>query len=299
MAQEVPGTCLPPDSFKDPVIVISNHNMKLSSLGKKAEFSAVREAFAADCNQRWNQEFIDYSHFWLDLGYERFEKQAATTLLRNAECNKWWTSQFKDKAGNSGKTTTIAVFPWAGTVAGSVTVKTHKSNFLHQGGLAYAKAYNVNKEQFATQLKGIGPYQDPLFEVLSYTQEQLAKWASLQKQGRWPSKLSRKLLLRHEQATKNRIYSALDSTRKGSFGDRQEFRILYEVFMLMPPNTSQIIRDSLEDVNNNRNAHRPYWCLATQDVNDFRIAECNRWILGLEMLASSAECQPGTNQRAY
>ncbi|KAF1935658.1 hypothetical protein EJ02DRAFT_484073 [Clathrospora elynae] len=131
---------------------------------------------------------------------------------------------------------------------------------------------------------------------MSYTQEQLLKWASLQKKGRWPSKLSHKLLLHHEQSTKNRIYSALDSTREGSFGDRQEFRILYEVFMLMPQNTSQIIQDSLEDANNNPNAHRPYWCLSTQDVNNFRIAECNRWVLGLEILASSAECLPGTNQ---
>jgi hypothetical protein len=74
------------------------------------------------------------------------------------------------------------------------------------GGIAYNKAYNVNKELFATPFKGYDPFQNPRFEALGYSQCLLERWYSVNSTKGWrpdPSKRRRLLAayMRYETAT--------------------------------------------------------------------------------------------------
>jgi len=43
------------------------------------------------------------------------------------------------------------------------------------GGIAYNKAYNINKEMFAIPFKGYSPFQNLQFKALGYLQELLER----------------------------------------------------------------------------------------------------------------------------
>ncbi|KAH5708173.1 hypothetical protein HBI81_256550 [Parastagonospora nodorum] len=139
--------------------------MKLSSISKGL-FADVRTSFIRDLKRRWNWACVEEDNFWLDLGREEFSENTSATYLRKTCCNLKWASALKDpytKADNSVKITT---FPWAGTIAGSIFIDTALCNRLRLGGIGPCKGYNVIKEQHASQMKGLSPWQDPLFETL-------------------------------------------------------------------------------------------------------------------------------------
>lgn len=269
--------------------------MKLTSISK-ARFREVRDAFLANFQLKWDSQYIDKENFWLDLGFERFAQGTTpTTILRKSSCNLEWARQLRDPYSRVEDSVTITTFPWAGTKAGGITVNTRASNALRWGGLGYCKAYNVLKEQHATQLKGHQPFQDPLYEGLAYTEEHLHQWSSmkLRHQGRWGPKLSRPLILKHLQNTKNRLLAPLQYDNC-CFGDRQEWRIKLQLLYALPQTLgvqAQRIHESGAE-----NSHPNCWLLPTAHVNQFRIAEANRWLVTLECIASAAKPLQGTNQ---
>ena len=235
-AEEIPGTLLPPNAFHNPVLLVQNHNMKLGT--KNAHFSTVRANFLADIQSMWNKEHIAKEHFWVDLGFERFPENGATTLLRKRTCNEWWATQLDSPGlGQEASSIKTTQYPWANTSAGSVTVELLESNTLRYGGLAYCKAYNVIKEQFATPFKGLAPFQEPLLEVLAYSQEQMRSWADAGPKNSWALKLDRHQTLRRLQQSKERVYQSLNRSRAASYGDRQEFRVLLETLEAMLEDT--------------------------------------------------------------
>lgn len=104
-------------------------------------------------------------------------------------------SNFTPESARSQPVIKALFFLWAGILAGSVSVELLRNNPLLNGGIAYYKAYNVNKEQFATQLKGHQPFSNPLFEVLAYIDIQLQNWAKLQYCKKDSSKLACRTIL--------------------------------------------------------------------------------------------------------
>ena len=141
-------------------------------------------------------------------------------------------------------------------------------------------------------MKGHQPFQNPYFEVLAYTQDQIDHWSRLQKNRGRQSKLLRSTILRHLQNTKVRILSAIQGSCSASYGDRQEYRILLATLEAMPEDTTNRIQPS-QDLGTS--THYGFWRLATQHVAEFRIAECNRWLLALEKTAQLAEFVQGTS----
>ena len=66
---------------------------------------------------------------------------------------------------------------YAGTNASAITVKTLSNSLLRVSRLAYCKAYNVVKEQFATNLKGYFLFKNLLFKAAVYLEEFLQRLA--------------------------------------------------------------------------------------------------------------------------
>jgi hypothetical protein len=57
---------------------------------------------------------------------------------------------------------------------GAYTVESSSnSSKLYNVGIAYAKVYNVVKEQFATPLKGVVLFRDQAFEGIVYADAQM------------------------------------------------------------------------------------------------------------------------------
>lgn len=292
--QNVPGTCLPSNAFLGPVLIIQNHNMKLHT--KHSQFHTMRQRFLQDLERRWNAQYLEKDKFWLDLGFERFDVARPATLLRKAHCNKWWASQFSDPREGAKAAIKVAEFPWAATTAASISVEIQQGNFLRDGGIAYCKGYNINKEQFATQVKSHHPFSNPLFEILAYTEEQMQTWAQLESNQGVELKLNRSTILRNLQFTKERIYSALEASRHAQFGDRQEYRIQLATFEALPIDTTSRIQATRVAATGTTAYHHGFWSLSTDHVAKFRMAECNRWLFLLEKAAHLAEQEQGTGR---
>lgn len=297
-SSDVPDTQLPRDAFSDLRIVVSNHSMKLSGIGKTS-FSQVRRAFMKDFDYRWDNEFIDTEHFWVDLGFERFSSgPTGTTVLRKQSCNRRWADMLRDPVTRLPDSIEVTEYPWAGTYAGSIMVNTKPHNRLRIGGLGPCKAYNVIKEQYASQMKGHHLFQDPGLEALAYSEEHLLSLGTKRKgQGRWPSKLSRPILCRHLQNAKNRTVAPLKSTKHCDFGDRQEWRLRLHLFLALPEQLStELETEYAEAASWPETSHSNYWLLSTLDVNKFRLAEANRWLVALECVIAAAAPESGTSK---
>ncbi|KAH5708174.1 hypothetical protein HBI81_256560 [Parastagonospora nodorum] len=70
-------------------------------------------------------------------------------------------------------------------------------------------------------------------------------------------------------------------------------RVQYKLFVSLPDN----IESRFAVSNPERlvtSLHRNYWQLSTKDVNEFRIAEVNRWLAAFESISAAAQPKPGT-----
>ena len=68
--------------------------------------------------------------------------------------------------------------------AASTLIKLNKENSLRQPrGLVYYKAYNSNKDLFATLLKGYNAFDNTSFKVLGYSNRLINRWIDLNR--RW------------------------------------------------------------------------------------------------------------------
>ncbi|KAJ9653125.1 hypothetical protein H2201_009177 [Coniosporium apollinis] len=190
---------------------------------------------------------------WLDLGVEDTPLAGGVpcegiTLLRKRHCLDRWIDQFACPENDSQLIKPNRYY-WALTRdAGDAKVELRQTNALRKGGVAYNKAYNINKEQYATQLKGYSPFRNPQLEALGYS------------------------------ATKKRLSGALGQSSNEDYGVRQEYRINIGLFKRMED------VDVDEENNVEQQQHRPYWILSTREVNAFAAANISRWLLLLEVL---------------
>jgi hypothetical protein len=293
-AAQITNTLLPADAFSGPGLIISNHNLKQSGISRH-DFPTTRDTYLEEHNSLWNSAFITNTEFFIDLGQEIWSIIPGTTLLRKSCCNKDWAAQFWDTSGSNKTLETY--YTWAGTEAGSVTIETRAQNSMRATGIAYNKAYNVIKEQFSTAAKDDTVFGNELFELLSFTDKQLGRLTVGQKKGGIKLSITREQIIRQWEAAKKRIWNSMNSARNNSmsYGSRQEFRITYDLFLQLPAELfSQ--PTTLPDQPNISTTHRPFWILPTIDVNRFRIAECNRWILCMEHIIQAAEPQRGSGR---
>jgi hypothetical protein len=289
-AANLPNTLLPVDAFSDPELIVSNHNLKQSNFSRR-DFHGVREMYVQEHRTLWNPQFLSDAAFFVDLGQEIWSTHPGTTLLRKSYCNKEWAAQFKDRIGSSK--TLDNYYTWAGTEAGSVSTETRTTNSMRSVGIAYNKAYNVNKEQFSSNVQDDTPFQNHLFELLSFTEKQIQRLAVGSKHGGLQSSITLERILQQWEATKKRIYHGIHSLRSNhmSYSSRQEFRITLNLFTHLPVDSfSQPSLDQLTTAD----THRPFWILPTLETNQFRILECNRWVLCMEYFIWAAETQRGS-----
>lgn len=291
-AARVTSSILPSAAFSKPVLVVSNHNMKLYGFNRKP-FARAREAFEAAMVARFDTAYIDPDLFWLDLAVERLPKHHGVTLLRKARCNQEWATYFASSRPGE-PASTIIHFPWAGTNAGACTVEMAPRHWLHRSGVAYGKVYNIIKEQLATPIRGLVPFEDVLFEAMAYTTKLIQEWAEQKYRGRWKrTYCSSQTIESHWKTTKERLASVL-LQHDLSFGDRQEVRISLTLFRDLPPSLTTggaAGAQGSAGTGTGRTTHTTYWSVYTQDANLFRMAECNRWILLGERLMQAAHQQ--------
>ncbi|KAF3029588.1 hypothetical protein E8E12_000053, partial [Didymella heteroderae] len=142
--------------------------------------------------------------------------------------------------------------------------------------------------------KGLAPFQEPLLEVLAYSQEQMRSWADAGPKNSWALKLDRHQTLRRLQQSKERVYQSLNCSCAALYGDRQEFRVLLETLEAMLEDTGRCGQQATLQPENDvlAAAHYSFWFLSTDEVNSFWIAESNRWLLALETAARMANHAP-------
>jgi hypothetical protein len=188
-------------------------------------------------------------------------------------------------------------YHWALTRdSGSANVELRQTNSLRRnGGIAYNKAYNVNKEMFATPFKGYSPFQNSQFEALGYSQELLERWYSMNStKGIRPDAAKRRQLLEAYTTTKQRLSSTLRDSKNENYGVRQEYRITMELLRALEEGDIDAVElpasSAASSVADGQGAaggaagHMPYWVLPTNEVNAFAAAEINRWLFGLEVI---------------
>lgn len=171
--------------------MISGHGLKLFS--KRDTLDLARNDFLSHLNQYFNldAEQIPSEDCWLDLSLEDTpvvmgDPNRGVTLLRKLHCLDSWAKQFvcPDHAADLIK---ARRYYWALTRDSSSTnAELRRTNGLRKrGGIAYNKAYNVNKELFATPLKGYDPFRNLQFEALGCSQDLLERWYSINSVGGW------------------------------------------------------------------------------------------------------------------
>jgi hypothetical protein len=299
---------LPPDAFRDPFLGISGHNLKLAF--QRPTLNQSRAAFVdhlADAFRADKPEWIPKEDHWLDYGIEDSPakgEEYGVTLLRKSHCLSHWVGQFVDPGAGSAKTS-VSKYNWGLTRdAGSASVELRATNALRSGGgMAYHKAYNICKERSATPLKGFNLFDNNQLEALAYTQALIESWYRLGGASGASVKKRAQLLAAFRRA-KKRFASTVETKTKQNIGVRQEYRLLYSVFLLInepsqaaldlidPADVSEPEPEpepELTAVNSDGMHHRPYWRLLTRDVNDFVAAEVSRWLFAAEVLICRAD----------
>lgn len=160
------GNVISHDAFRDPFLVVMGYGLKLST--KRDTFQQTRRDFLAQLEQCFDisPERMPPEDCWLDLGMEDTPLAGSMpcegiTLLHKRHCLNRWVEQFACPEHDS-QLTQPSRFHWALTRdAGSASVELRQTNALREDGIAYNKAYNVNKEQYATPLKGLQPVPEP------------------------------------------------------------------------------------------------------------------------------------------
>ena len=288
---------IPRNAFRDPFLVITGHGLKLFT--KRDTFSLARNDYLRHLNQcfDFNAEQIPTEDCWVDLGMEDTPVSAedpsrGITLMWKLHCLDNWVRKFACPNHDCELTETCR-YHWALTRdSGSVSVELRQTNSLRRnGGIAYNKAYNVNKEMFATPFKGYSPFQNSQFEALGYSQELLERWYSINStKGMRPDAAKRRQLLEAYTTTKQRLSSALRDSKNENYGVRQEYRITMELLRALEEGDVDAVELPTLSVADGQGAaggvagHTPYWVLPTNEVNAFAAAEINRWLFGLEVI---------------
>lgn len=302
------------DAFSSPFLVVSAHNLKDHDFSRSSRPSEQRTRVLDGLAEVFNMgpRYIDLYEFWLDDGQEEVPDQDGITLLRKQSCSVSLGLYLAD--GFHKSAVKMDEYPWAGTNAGSITAETKESTNTRARGTAQFKAYNIIKEQFSTPSKGQHPFSDPLAEGkcaflgtlraclltrsgLSYSSTKITRWWQLRRAKIRGYLRDRSDIITCYRKTKNRLTTSLhDSSRIGmSYGVRREKRrSLANYLMLEDEELDSIVMEAARGKPDG--THCGYWILPTQEVNDFRIAECNRWLLCLEAIILSANPQPGTNR---
>ena len=173
---------------------------------------------------------------WVDIGVEDVPTKGGVTLLRKTECLEEWARGFCDPE-QKARYLTVSRFPFALTRdAGSISVAVGPNSTLHRL-LAYQKAYNLNKEQYSTPLKGHTAFGNRLFEALGFSQGLIDRCAEINRRGRSAvapksSHIKKATLLHTWERAKQRTAIELETSTatNASFGIRSECRTLWQLF---------------------------------------------------------------------
>ena len=189
--------------------------------------------------------------------------------------------------------------------AASLSVELTASNGLRKNsGVAYNKAYNSQKELFATILKKHTPFDNPAFEALGFSQSQLDQWyvtnqhslTAFTEDSKDPLPLtshSRSRIAQKYTQAKTQVANALADAAATPvhYGVRQEYRITLELFQALdltnetirhplwmpagPPEPSESDDHAAVAPPPNPTVHQPYWVLPTTEVTAFISSSLN------------------------
>ena len=173
----------------------------------------------------------------------RVDQHEGITLLRKTPCLEHWLTHFHCPRSRASRAT-ASRFPFMLTRdAASMSVKLSDENRLRdKGGLAYHKAYNLNKDLFWTPKKDHGPFDNPHLHALGLANSQIGQWYASNRRGQAvnldedkPSKFAvytKAQQIKAYEASKTRVAQALlaANREKMNFGVRQEYRITLAQF---------------------------------------------------------------------
>ena len=220
----------------------------------------------------------DLSRTWVDVGTEYTAGMGGKTFQRS--CLQHWIDSIK--FSHRAPLLASELFNWNLTdQAASGRVEIRKTHPLNKGGIAYAQRYNVNKNLFNTASKQEhGLFGEPHLEGMACPPSLLDAWAAAARADRntglaafLQSRPKVKRIRKTFDAVKRQIDHALRSSLAASFGTREEYRISWELFTDLDPQTTHRFV-----------SHRPFWVLSTVDVNDFMRMEFSRWISAIDFL---------------
>lgn len=214
--------------FREPFLVVTGHGLKLFT--KKDTVTEAASNYLLHLAHTFSFDPQDSGwDCWVDLGIEDTPKPVAegVTLLAKTQCLDHWAQRFACPKSKADYITTTK-YRWCATQdACSASIELLPQNVHRQRGLiAYNKAYNINKEMFATPLKGHNPFINSQLEALAYTQDLITKWYQFNSSAKnSPSQRLRAELISAYLVTKRRISEVLQAAVDHSFGMRQEYRI--------------------------------------------------------------------------
>ncbi|KAF6238778.1 hypothetical protein HO173_003285 [Letharia columbiana] len=323
--------------FAGPVLIVMAHNLKgptqrNSPALMKHDFLELMES----CYDIHSEGYLSRGDAWLDIGVEDVPVTDGVTLLRKTCCLEQWAQGFCDPR-QAARHLTALRHPFMLTRdAGSISVELGPSNLLRsEGNLAHNKAYNSNKDLFATPFKPYSAFGNDDFEGLGFSQTHIDRCFEVNRHGRTAvgtreSHVKRPDIVKGYEKSKQRVAVALeDSTKaKSSFGIRSECRAGRLFFVhcelsvdghsitiaqaAAPPSSSQGLSSPMLSIDNigshppadnqarvsiAEGPHRSYWVLPTEEVNKFTSAYpyLNRWTVCVE--ASATRARPGPNNR--
>ncbi|KAK3081785.1 hypothetical protein LTS18_002791 [Coniosporium uncinatum] len=316
----------PPDSrvgvhdFRAPILVVSSHDLK--SHLRQDSFGDVQSLFTNHLERLFVLDRRDWipEGIHCDLGVECRPTVPGITLLNKSHCLRTWAGLFDCPMSRTSRTKRT-FFTWNNTRdAGSASVELAPSNTLQVvGGLIYHKAYNKIIRLHQTPFKKYGPFDNPQFEALAYSQELIDQWyTTARARGAPGASAKRAQLLLGLQRTRLRISEILTGhpishplgevaddirqrRRQSSWAIRREFRLRLSVFQQLSelPNVSLDREQSHPVEEDILVRHRPYWVCLTTDVLDLWAADINRWLFAAEVLISRAtDGPPGSGRLA-
>jgi hypothetical protein len=253
--------------FRGMFIVLQTYGTKL--VWNDSCFSNLRTSVFADLDKSINQAYLVRQKTYFDIGKE--------TISKSGRIHWWKTCCLQDWLASADPKTHVAsrLYPVHGTRdAAAMTLAPTQRHFMHPH-IVYAQRYSSYKE--LGDAGKVFPFTNLNIESVLIPTNLLQLWSKAggaHGRSNHIEQLVRDAGKQSYLESKQRLEFALSDSREESFGTREEYRILLEVFEDLDLD-SRACREA---------EPRPYYSVPTKEALLFMRWEMNRWLGALDYL---------------
>lgn len=229
---------LAPDAFSDPILIVEGHDLKVL-FGARTPSQAARN-YMEHFHDCFDSRYLDEDQSWVDVGFEHMPsptgRRDGITLLYKKGCLDAWVKRFRGVEGRRVPLREEAYHFALCRDAGCRSIEFGPKSGWRKKGLAYSKAYNVEKVKLATPRKDLTVFENSRFNALAFSRSTLTdfckeRMASNEVLKPMDKAHTKKAFIR----TKRRLQAAFEASteKQMDYGCREEHRVRWWVLLAL------------------------------------------------------------------